>query len=345
MSAIKSWVLKHKKTAIFIVSILLIIFIAPQSIAVKFPTDGFTAFAYTTDVGAMKSANRMIIKTQNGETEITDKSLIKKVVDQTIIVNNGGERCFSWGESEIRLYRGNKLIRRMEQSIFVDGCWGDSIYARFIAVKIFEGSSKLRILGSGQAWVYLSTELVEELEMELNRQGNSYFDKPDESSPDVFVHYADLDHDGADEKIIVDLTEDTNSVSVYKDNKYIWSGSSFNHGKYEGDGWNGYYLYEKDGKSYLLTWSHYMYEGEGQYHLNVFNFDQNGTQAYLLREEVFFDIYLRQYGDDSISEARKLAEKANQYLAKSIVLISYDNGKVIYSTKESPITKTFDVEW
>ena len=186
--------------------------------------------------------------------------------------------------------------------------------------------------------------------MELNRQGNSYFDKPDESSPDVFVHYADLDHDGADEKIVVDLKyKNTGTISVFKGEKYIWSDHTSIRGKDEGEdgeeGWTGHHLYEEDGKSYLLTWSHYMYNGEGQYGLYVFNFDRNGDQVDYLTENVMFNIYSGEYEPNTVSEARELAHKANQYLEKSIVLISCDNGKFIYSTEGNPITETFDIEW
>ena len=187
MAKLKNWMKSHKKLTIFLTVIIAIIvlcvFVAPCFVAVKFPSEeSYTSFVYTTDVFAMNSVDRMFIKTVNGVTVITDEALIKEVVEQTIIGNSIGVQCFGWQEGTdkenmVSLYNGDKLVRNMKQSVSQDGCWGNSKYNNFIAIKIFENSLKHRINDSSEAWVYLSIDLVEKIEVELNKQGNSYFKK------------------------------------------------------------------------------------------------------------------------------------------------------------------------
>ncbi len=138
-------------------------------------SEAHTTFAFAADGRLMKSADKMVIFTSNGSSEITDKTLIKAVADNTLISNNIGSACFSWNENKIELYRGGRLIRSMKQSFSVDDCWGDSPYAPYIGVEIFGNDARHRITGSDHAYAYLPTPLLEKLETELNRQGNSFF--------------------------------------------------------------------------------------------------------------------------------------------------------------------------
>ena len=86
--------------------------------------------------------------------------------------------------------------------------------------------------------------------------------------------------------------------------------------------------------------------GEGQYYLSIFYFDLNGNRVEYVNEEFIFSVDPEQQLEpNTIYEARTFVDKVNTYLAKSISLVCYDNGEVIYSTNDNPVIKTFDINW
>ena len=190
---ITTWITKHKKltklfVVLFAVALAFIILsqILSQFVSVSFPSsEAYTTFSIVFDVNNIKSVNKMTIETPTGITTITDQSIIEKVIKETTISNSTGVGCFSWGSNvnanktrvgnEICLYENDKLIRRMPQSWQVDGCWGNSKFANFIAVKIFKKDTLHYIAGSNEIWAYLPIDLIEQLEDELLKNGNSYF--------------------------------------------------------------------------------------------------------------------------------------------------------------------------
>lgn len=137
--------------------------------------EAYTTFAYAADAWAMRHADEMIITTAGGSTVITDQALIREMADYTVVSNHIGTRCFAFGDNCIEIYRGERLVRSMPQSSWVDGCWGDSPFAAYRRVEIFENDARHRITGNKQAYAHLPVEYLERLEAELNRQGNSFF--------------------------------------------------------------------------------------------------------------------------------------------------------------------------
>ena len=161
------------------------------------------------------------------------------------------------------------------------------------------------------------------------------------SNPTHATRYADLNHDGTDDYITVDLTgEHVKTFMVFdgvNDKTMIWSGNA----DIPHAGWDGWYLYEEDGKQYLLNWHPYMNHGYGNYSYEIFHIDDNHEKAVLRSENVGFSL-----DDlDSVPEARAFVERANEYLAKSIVLIDTNDGEVTFSTTDNPVTKTYDISW
>lgn len=132
----------------------------------------------------MRHADEMIITTAGGSTVITDQALIREMADYTVVSNHIGTRCFAFGDNCIEIYRGERLVRSMPQSSWVDGCWGDSPFAAYRRVEIFENDARHRITGNKQAYAHLPVEYLERLEAELNRQGNSFFPSTAESEND-----------------------------------------------------------------------------------------------------------------------------------------------------------------
>lgn len=99
----------------------------------------------------------------------------------------------------------------------------------------------------------------------------------------------DLTHDGNDELLVIsqDALEitlevytiiDGNPIVIYKDS------ASDNHA-----GWRWYYLTVVDNKNYILQYTPEIWNGIGNYHLEVFSFDQNGQKEILETQELPYD--------------------------------------------------------
>jgi|GEM_PF-2434499 hypothetical protein len=173
------WIRRHKKTTVFLATVLALAAawgILTRFVAFAMPSgEAYTTFAYAADAWAMRHADEMIITTAGGSTVITDQALIREMADYTVVSNHIGTRCFAFGDNCIEIYRGERLVRSMPQSSWVDGCWGDSPFAAYRRVEIFENDARHRITGNKQAYAHLPVEYLERLEAELNRQGNSFF--------------------------------------------------------------------------------------------------------------------------------------------------------------------------
>lgn len=179
MKGILAWTQRHKKATVFFATVLALAVaggILTRFVAFAIPSgEAYTTFAYAADAWDMRHADKMTVTTANGSTVITDRALIREMADYTVVSNHIGTRCFSFDANRIEIYRGERLVRSMPQSSWVDGCWGDSPYAAYRRVEIFQNDGRHRIVGSTQAYAHLPVEYLERLEKELNRQGNSFF--------------------------------------------------------------------------------------------------------------------------------------------------------------------------
>lgn len=162
----------------------------------------------------------------------------------------------------------------------------------------------------------------------------------------TIVRYADLTHDGRDEKIVVDLshvdtlaTGDEQTVRVYNKDTLIWS----SHADTAHVGWNGIYLYSGSDGYYLMEWKPYGSTGFYNFTYAVFSLSENGGKIPLDSQEIDFD--QKNADTDPAGLSLKITEfcvNANAYLSNSILLIDTDGGTVAYSTDENQIIRQYD---
>lgn len=160
------------------------------------------------------------------------------------------------------------------------------------------------------------------------------------------IWYADITHDGIDEKIVVDLTYVINdprtgeeqTVSVYSGSTgdLIWTG----HADTVHVGWNGIYIYNDGNNEYLLIWKPTIYQGRADFLFDVFSLTEGGEIQELTKETLQFDMnHPNEYDINTISS---YVDKVNSYLENSYVLVDTDNSTPVYSTENNKIKNPYD---
>lgn len=165
-------------------------------------------------------------------------------------------------------------------------------------------------------------------------------------NPLVIEWYADLTHDGTDEKIVVDLTHintqnEYKTVSVYTGKNLdtlIWYGYADTcHAANIGID-----LYQKDGLDYLMVWSPYMSNGGGDYYYEIFYFsDEYEKITYVKNDLVFYDT-INEDESNGIEGIPDFINELNNYLKDSFILVDTNTGDLVYSPKNEPLTKLYE---
>ncbi|AGC67378.1 hypothetical protein Cst_c03540 [Thermoclostridium stercorarium subsp. stercorarium DSM 8532] len=182
---------------------------------------------------------------------------------------------------------------------------------------------------------------ITERELDAVPSENGYYDR----EKIVVAGYADLTNDGINEKIVLDLSaaEETQEIILKimnADGKTIWKESAgIPHA-----GWNSVYLCTVDGRNLLLRYNPYMNQGWGSYSYELFSIDSDGTESTVDKGEVSFDITGRT-GEFDIEEMASFYNKINEYLDKSILLLSTEQGEPEYSTESRIVTRREDFPW
>ncbi len=104
-------------------------------------------------------------------------------------------------------------------------------------------------------------------------------------------------------------------------------------------GWNSIYLCEIDGQDYLFLFNPYSSTGLAEFIFSVYRLNPTGTLSILDSGYYCFN-YGARTKEDAFDEDKfkSFADKVNYYLDKSYLLISTENGELIYSTAENKIT-------
>ena len=163
---------------------------------------------------------------------------------------------------------------------------------------------------------------------------------PNESVEPLKVrHFADLTHDGVDETITLTYQEEMGLYTLMVANaegEMLWQGNA---GLSHVD-WNGFYLYEKDGQQYLMSWLPYGNTGLCSYIYEIFSLSETGEQI-LLTSGSFL------YGTNTVEELlsidieglKAFEAEVNALLEDAIVLITTDEGTPYYSTRDVSLCK------
>lgn len=164
----------------------------------------------------------------------------------------------------------------------------------------------------------------------------------DISKKDIMVTSSDINHDGYDEKISIDLSVYDIAQPAYlrvynKNNKVIYEEKFF----YSHDGQGSIYLYSEKGKSYLLFYNPYVAQGSCTYEYELFYLDEYNKKVIKASNSINFDIYnVKEKKLFDIPSLEDFYNEINFYLKNSIVLISTIEGELEYSTESNQIIKT-----
>ena len=156
------------------------------------------------------------------------------------------------------------------------------------------------------------------------------------------VWRADLTHDGVDEAITLSYADTAMEYKLYVTNaagKVLWIGeaSTFHMG------YLGYYLYERDGKEYLLEWSTNGWTGTACYYYQVFSLTEEGKEKTLLLNDFSYDTNsVEQILFIDISDMRAYEKEANALLANAVVLIDTNDGQFVLGDPDNPVTRLWE---
>lgn len=149
----------------------------------------------------------------------------------------------------------------------------------------------------------------------------------------------DLTHDGEAECIKLTRSEDGWIYDLMVENaagEVIWSaelGTAH-------VGWNGFYLYEKDGQQYLMRWLPYGSTGIFSYSYEIFSLTQMGEKVPFTSGSYWYDTNSAEATLSIDVEGLKAFEaEVNTLLEDTIVLITTDEGTPYYSTQDATLCK------
>ncbi len=160
--------------------------------------------------------------------------------------------------------------------------------------------------------------------------------------------YADLNHDGEEESIVVNVSMWEGGfneawLTVYEKDGTILLNRFMNdsHG-----GWDSYFLLERDGKDYLVEFLPTMYQGNADYWWNLMDFDKNNELRFVESDSVTFSINPQQF-DFDVNAIYDFMEGAERVIRPAMLLVSTDNGVLRYSTVEEYQTLTAErfIRW
>lgn len=150
---------------------------------------------------------------------------------------------------------------------------------------------------------------------------------------------ADLTHDGVEDTITLTWREDWQTYCLTVENaagEKLWQGEAgLTHAA-----WDGFYLYERDGKHYLMRWLPAGSTGVFSYGYDIFSLTETGEQVRLTSGAFFYDLNSVE-GTLSLEVERLEAfeREVNALLGDAIVLITTDEGTPCYSTEDVPLCR------
>jgi hypothetical protein len=149
--------------------------------------------------------------------------------------------------------------------------------------------------------------------------------------------YADLNHDGEDEMIIVDPGREWDAqgqadIAVYKQDGTLlfWDYLNYAH-----SGWGNYFLYEQDGKDYLMEFMPSMYQGVANYGWKQYEFDAKDQIVVKNEYDIGFSLNPEMH-DFNVDAIYRFLEESDELLSKSMLLVSVDQFALQYSTVNEP---------
>ena len=169
MSKIKAFFAGHKIILSLILALvieILLYLISTPFISIGLPKNvAGSCFAITFDTWQMNGVDKIVVKTENKETVITDKKVIKQIVNNTKVANSGDYKI-PYGGYYITLYNKGNVLREMEGCATFPTTW--RLYKDEFPHYIFP-------FYDGMGTVHLSAEVMNLISNELKNDGNEYY--------------------------------------------------------------------------------------------------------------------------------------------------------------------------
>lgn len=138
--------------------------------------------------------------------------------------------------------------------------------------------------------------------------------------------YADLTHDGQDDLIVLEVRGDTSDYTLEAAVTVLSKDQSGEvRTVYERQmdqshaGWGWLYLYEENGRDYLVEYDPILYEGVSRYAFSVFSLTPAGQRVQLTGDTLEFD-WNGEIGKDLEDQIRALNQKAFGYMDHAQVI-------------------------
>lgn len=179
----------------------------------------------------------------------------------------------------------------------------------------------------------------------LNNNVDLVNSKTDVNQGDIVITYADITHNGMQEKITVDISnviekQEAILKIIDAENNIIWEErAGIPH-----VGWNSLFLYIKDGTVYLLRYNPYMNQGYGSYTYELFWIDEFWSVQTICSNTLDFSIKSRE-PSFNINMMISFVDEINGFLNQSILLFSTEGGELRYSTESSQIHRVEEFSW
>ncbi len=161
-----------------------------------------------------------------------------------------------------------------------------------------------------------------------------------EQSKELFD--GDITNDGVQEHFVLDESlyesEGTVTLSVVNDEgRIIWK-EEFNTAH---AGWNSIYYGTMEGQNFFVRYQPSMYYGEANFYYKVFSLDEQGNELMIYSDNISFTV------EDAMNNSYlpTFVEELNRYLSNCILLVSTEEGELVYSTKDAPVKRVEELSF
>lgn len=160
----KKFLMKHKIACAVFLLVLLILLAASPFVAIHIPNNQVaeSCFSIIFDKWAMNTVNKVIIQTPEQQIAVDDKTLMDRIVKETMVAECGGVKAM-YGEYSLFLYNDKGLVRTVKLSST------DKQYAI-----VYEADGKHWVSGYDSGTAILSDELILQIEQFLQKNGDAW---------------------------------------------------------------------------------------------------------------------------------------------------------------------------
>lgn len=294
------------------------------------------------DTGYYQSAELLVLSPLSSAVGTDDSGYYYLLQgDELRLIHKSSGECFIHAADGDWQELSDEFLRKMEEGSTVlsqVGLW-DTLRDERPTVRIY-GDNKLLLNFGDELWVGTGHH---------NRSGNiSLWDlyrlekmteEPVLPVEELVTWNADLTHDGVDETITLTHQEELGLYTLTVTNatgESIWTGEAST--MHVGEA--GFYLYQRDGKNYLMQWNPYGSTGSFYYHYEVFSLTEEGEEVPLASNTMEFVVMNEQtLLQLDIGALRAFEQEVNALLKDTIILISTYGGEPQYSTETETLCK------